>query len=61
MNDGGLDNDMAILDELSDVFAWVGIADLSLFGGVKPDFALANAGDAGGEALLRTEIDCGMC
>ena len=49
---GGLDDDPAILDELFDVRAGVGVADLSLLGGVEPDFALADAGDARGEAFL---------
>lgn len=56
--DGGrLDDHTAILDELLDVCTRVGVADLSLLSGIEPDFAFANAGDAGGEALLRTEID----
>jgi hypothetical protein len=56
--DGGrLDDHTAILDELFNVCARIGVADLSLFCRIKPDFSFANAGDAGGETLLRTEVD----
>jgi len=54
---GGLDDDTAIFNELLDVGAGVGVSDLSLFGGVEPDFSFADARDAGGKALLRPEIN----
>lgn len=54
---GGLDDDAAILDELLNVSARVGVANLRLLGGVEPDFALTDAGDGRGEALLRPEVD----
>ena len=57
---GGLDDNAPILDELLDVRAGVGVADLRLLVGVEPDFALADAGDGRGEPLLRTEIDHGL-
>jgi hypothetical protein len=57
---GGFDDHTAVLDELLDVCARVGVADLSLLSGIEPDFAFANAGDAGGETLLRTEVDWGI-
>jgi hypothetical protein len=53
----GLDNDPAIFDKFLDVCAGVGVPDFGLFGGVEPDFALADARDSCGEPLLRTEID----
>ena len=59
MDDGRLDDDTTILDELLDVSAGVGIPDLSLLSGVKPDFALADTSDRGGEPLLRTKVDHG--
>ena len=49
---GGLDDDAPVLDQLLDVDARVGIADLGLLSGVEPDYALADACDARGEALL---------
>lgn len=49
---GGLDNDAAVLDELLDMSARVRVANLRLLSGIEPDFSFANAGDAGGEALL---------
>ena len=59
--DGGwLDDDASVLDELLDVGARVGIANLRLLNRVKPDFALADAGDGRGEPLLRTEVDHGL-
>jgi hypothetical protein len=51
------DDNAAILDEFLYVRAGVGIADFSLLGGVEPDFALANASNARGEAFLRPQID----
>lgn len=55
---GGLDDHAAVLDELLDVCARVGVANFGLLSGVEPDFALTDARDGGGEPLLRTEIDC---
>ena len=52
MNSGGFDDNAAILNQLLDVGAGVGVADFSLLGGVEPDFAFADACDARGEALL---------
>jgi len=49
---GGFDNDTAILDKLLNVRAGVGVANLSLLSGVKPNFAFANTCNARGEALL---------
>ena len=49
---GGLDDDAAVLDELLDVRAGVGVPDLSLLSGVQPYFALADASDRCGEPLL---------
>ena len=52
MDDGGLDNDSSILDELLDMGTRVCVADFCLFVGVEPDLALADIGDGGGEPLL---------
>lgn len=60
VDSGGLDDDASILDELLNVRARVGVANLRLLSGVEPDFALADAGDGRGEPLLRTEIDHGL-
>jgi len=49
---GGFDDDTAVLDELLDVCAGVGVSNLGLLSGVEPDFAFADAGDARGETLL---------
>jgi len=57
VNDGGLDNDSPILDELLDMRARVCVANFCLFVGVEPDLALADVGDGGGEPLLGTEVD----
>ena len=54
---GGLDDDTAVLNELLDMSAGVGVADFRLFIGVKPDFSLANALDGCGEPLLRAKVD----
>jgi hypothetical protein len=48
----GLDDDPSVLDELLDVGAGVGVANLGLLSGVEPDFSFADACDARGEALL---------
>ena len=53
----GLDDNTTILNELLDVSTGVGVPDLALLSGVKPDFALADACDGCGEPLLRTEVD----
>ena len=55
---GGLADDELILEELLDVCARVGVADLRLLSGVEPDLALADASDGRGEALLGAEVDC---
>ena len=52
VDDGGLDNDSAILDELLDMGTGVCVSNFCLFIGVEPDLALADAGDGGGEPLL---------
>ena len=57
VDDGGLDNDSSILDELLDMRTRICVADFWLFVGVEPDLALADVGDGGGEPLLRTEVD----
>lgn len=57
VDSGGFDDHSTILDELLDVCTGVGVADLSLFSGIEPDFAFADAGDAGGQAFLGTEIN----
>lgn len=59
VNGGGLDDDTAVLDELLDVGARVGVSDLSLLIGVEPDFSLADARNGCGKALLRPEVDHG--
>ena len=60
VDDRRLDDNASILDELLDVRARVGVANLRLLSGVEPDFALTDAGDGRGEPLLRTEIDHGL-
>jgi len=60
MDDGGLDNDIPILDELLDMRTRVCVTDFCLFVGVEPDLALTDVGDGGGEPLLRTEVDHGL-
>lgn len=57
VDDGGLRDNVTILEEFLNVLAGVGIADLGLLSGVEPDFALADAGDGGGEPLLRAKVD----
>lgn len=57
VDDGGLDNDSSILDELLNMRTRVCVADFCLFVGVEPDLALADVGDGGGEPLLGTEVD----
>lgn len=53
VHDGGLYDDAAVLDEFLDMRARIGVGDLCLFSGIKPDFAFADTGDGGGEPLLR--------
>jgi len=53
---GGLDDNATVFDQLLDVCARVGIANLRLFSGVQPDFALAYASDGGSKSFLRAEI-----
>lgn len=57
VDDGLLCEDVAILEELLDVLAGVGVADLGLLVGVEPDFALADASDGGGEPLLGAKVN----
>ena len=49
-------NDEAIGEEFSDGLAGVGIRDFVQLVGIKPDLALAAAGDGGGEPLLGSEV-----
>jgi len=53
----GLADDEAILDELADGLAGVGVGNLADLVGVKPDLALAAADNGCREALLRAKID----
>tara|TARA_R110002003_G_scaffold104_46_gene8644 strand:- start:35840 stop:36109 length:270 start_codon:yes stop_codon:yes gene_type:complete len=53
----GLADDEAILDELADGLAGVGVGNLAGLVGVKPDLALAAADNGCREALLRAEVD----
>lgn len=52
-----LSDNEAIGDELSDGLAGVGVGDLALLAGIKPDLALAAADDRRGEALLSSQVD----
>lgn len=56
VDDLGLDDDLPILDELSDTLARVGILDLSDLSGVEPDLAPADIRHSGGKPLLHAEI-----
>lgn len=53
----GLLDDQAILDELADGLAGVGVGDLADLVGVEPDLVLAAANDRGGQALLSSQVD----
>lgn len=53
----GLADDEAILDELADGLAGVGIGDLADLVRVEPDLALSAADNGRRKALLRAEID----
>jgi len=52
-----LADDEAILDELADGLAGVGVGDFVDFVGVEPDLALSAADDGRREALLSPEVD----
>ena len=52
VDSGGFNDNTAVLDELFDMGARVGIADLCLLSGVEPDLSLADTCDGGGEPLL---------
>lgn len=53
----GLADDEAILNELADGLAGVGVGDLADFIRVEPDLALSAADNGRREALLRAEVD----
>lgn len=53
----GLADDEAILDELADGLAGVGVGNLADLVGVKPDLALAAADNGRRKALLCAEVD----
>ncbi len=53
----GLDDDVALFDELLDMRARVGVGNVGLLGWVKPYFALADASHGGGYAFLGAEVD----
>ena len=57
MHGDGLADDEAILDELADGLAGVGVGDFADLVGVEPDLALSAADHGGREALLCAEID----
>lgn len=50
VDDGGLDDDVSILEELADAGSGVGVANLGGLLGVEPDLPLADAGDVGGQS-----------
>jgi hypothetical protein len=51
VDDGRLDDDVSILEELADAGSRVGVADLGGLLGVEPDLPLADAGDVGGQSV----------
>jgi len=53
----GLADDEAILDELADGLAGVGVGDFAGLVGVEPDLALSATDHGGREALLSAEVD----
>ena len=57
VDDCGLDDNPAILDEFLDMRARVGVSDFRLFCGVEPYLALADTSDSSGKALLRAKVD----
>lgn len=59
-NDGLLD-DLSIFNELSNVGARVGVANVVLLGRVAPDLSLANTENRSGQTLLTTEVDHFSC
>lgn len=59
VNNLGLDNDVAILAETTDVLPRVGVGDLRDVRRVKVDLALSYAENRRGEALLRAKVGHG--
>lgn len=57
MHGDGLSDNQAILDQLADRLAGVGIGDFSGFIGIEPDLALTAACDGGSQTFLSFEID----
>lgn len=57
MHGDGLADDEAILDELADGLAGVGVGNLAGLVGVEPDLALSATDHGGREALLCAEVD----
>lgn len=57
VDDGGLNDNVAILNELLHMSTGVGVGDLALLGRVEPDFALASTGDGGSDTFLRAKVD----
>lgn len=51
VDDGGLDDDVSILEELADSGSGVGVADLGGLLGVEPDLSLTDTGDVGGQSV----------
>jgi hypothetical protein len=49
VDDGRLDNDVSILEELADSGSGVGVGDLGGLLGVEPDLSLTDAGDVGSQ------------
>ena len=56
VDDGWLLDDEAILDELADVLARVGVGNLRLLVRVEPDLSLADLEDGRCQSLLRLEV-----
>ena len=57
VDDGWLNDNMTVLDELLDMGTRVGVCDLALLSRVEPDFALACTGDGGSNTFLRAKVD----
>jgi len=55
VNNNWLADDQTVLDETSDLVARVGISNVGVLVGVKPDLVLATLHDGGGEPLLEDE------
>ena len=51
VDDGGLDDDVSILEELADSGSGVGVANLGSLLGVEPDLSLTDTGDVGGQSV----------